>query len=476
MQSKLFRIMARKAKIVATLGPASDNITTINNLIRAGVNVFRLNFSYGTHESHHQSFLRIRECAEKQGKDVAIMQDICGPKIRIKGMIGIHEIKKGDTLTMSKTVKEGSFSITYPELIDQLNEGDEVYFADGTVKARIETKESDTLILKALTRGMLREGKGVNIPKAGIKMSALTEKDKSDLKFAAQIGIDLVAVSFVETKQDIMDAKKILRENNSDAWVIAKIERKSAIKNLDDILTEVNGLMVARGDLGVEAGMFVLPALQKEIIRKANEHALPVITATQMLTSMMHAPSPTRADISDIANAVFDGTDATMLSDETAVGEFPVEAVKVMAKTLRTTEKNFIPEKDTECTKEEAFAHAAAQISQCIECKAIASISTTGAIVRQISKFRPQKDLLAITFDERLKNRLALVWGVKKTYIIKRDVSETKMIYQFLQQADDTKDYIITMGTRTGKRGTTNMVRIIGKTEREKIYNRFFLE
>ncbi len=468
--------MARKAKIVATLGPVSDNISSINKLIQAGVNIFRLNFSYGTHESHLKSFQRIRECAEKQGKDVAIMQDICGPKIRIKGMNGIHEIKKGDTLTMAKTANGETFSITYPELIDQLNEGDEVYFADGTVKARVDIKNDDSLILKALTRGMLREGKGVNIPRAGIKMSALTEKDKDDLRFGAQIGIDLVAVSFVETKQDILDARKILKENNSDAWVIAKIERKSALKNLDDILTEVNGLMVARGDLGVEAGMFVLPALQKEIIRKANENALPVITATQMLTSMLHAPSPTRAEISDIANAVFDGTDAVMLSDETAVGEFPVDAVKVMAQTLLMTEKNFNYQKRAKYSKEEAFAHAASELSQFVKCKAIASISTTGAIVRQISKFRPKKDILAISFNERLKNKLALVWGVKKTYIIKQDVSETKMIYQFLQQVDSKEDYIITMGSKTGKQGTTNMVRLMDKIEKEKIFSRYLTQ
>lgn len=466
--------MGRKAKIVATLGPASDNITTINNLIKAGVNIFRLNFSYGTHESHRQSFLRIRECAGKQGKDIAIMQDICGPKIRIKGMTGTREIKRGDTLTMSKTVKKDAFSITYPELIDQLNEGNEVYFADGTVKTRIEKKNNDTLILKAFTRGVLREGKGVNIPKAGIKMSALTEKDKDDLRFGAQLGVDIVAVSFVETKQDILDAKKILQENNSDAWVIAKIERKSAIKNLDDILTEVNGLMVARGDLGVEAGLFVLPALQKEIIRKANRHALPVITATQMLTSMMHASSPTRAEISDIANAVFDGTDATMLSDETAVGEFPVEAVKIMAQTLRTTEKDFMPQTETEWKKEEAFAHAAAELSMLVKCKAIASISTTGSIVRQISKFRPKKDILAISFNPRLKNKLAMVWGVKKTFIIEKDISETKLIYQFLEQVGDNEDYMITMGSSTGRQGSTNMVRLIDKVEREKITERYY--
>ena len=466
--------MARKVKIVATLGPATDNPSAITKLIQAGVNVFRLNFSYGTHESHHASFQRIREAAEKLGKDVAVMQDICGPKIRIKGMKGIREVKKGDTLYLSKQAHGDAFSITYPQLIDQLKTGDEIYFADGTVKVRIESKTEETLELRALTRGMLREGKGVNIPESGISMSALTEKDKSDLRFAAKIGIDLVAVSFVENKQDVLEAKNILRENNADAWVIAKIERKAALKNLDDILTEVDGLMVARGDLGVESGLYTLPALQKEIIRKANEKALPVITATQMLTSMLHSPYPTRAEISDIANAVFDGSDAVMLSDETAVGEFPIEAVQVMAKTIQTTEKDFTYQQKFKHSKKEAFAHAAAEISSYVKCKAIASISTTGATVRQISKFKPQKNIYTITFDERLKTKMPLVWGVEKTFVIDPDVSENKLIYQFLKLAGGADDrFIITMGTKAGVKGTTSMVRLIDPYERENIFKRF---
>ncbi|MBN2615330.1 MAG: pyruvate kinase [Bacteroidales bacterium] len=467
--------MARKVKIVATLGPATDNPATINKLIRAGVNVFRLNFSYGSHESHRASCERIREAAEKQGKDVAIMQDICGPKIRIKGMKGTREIRKGDILYLSKKAHGDAFSITYPQLIDQLQTGDEIFFADGSVKVRVDSKDEETLVLKALTRGMLREGKGVNIPKSGIAMSALTEKDKSDLRFAAEIGIDLVAVSFVESREDVLEAKNILKANHSDAWVIAKIERKGALKNLDEILTEADGLMVARGDLGVESGLYTLPALQKEIIRKANEKALPVITATQMLTSMMHSPYPTRAEISDIANAVFDGSDAVMLSDETAVGEFPVEAVKVMAQTLQTTEKDFPYLKHFNKSKKgEAFAHAAAEISTTVKSKAIASISTSGATIRQISKFRPHKNIYAITFNQRLKNKLALVWGVEKTFLIDRDVSDTKLIYQFLKQIPNPKDrFIITMGSKTGIKGHTSMVRLIDQDERENIFNRF---
>jgi len=464
--------MARKVKIVATIGPATDNTSKINRLIRAGVNVFRLNFSYGTHESHYATFKRIRESAKKLNKDVAIMQDICGPKIRIRGMAGAREVKKGDILKMSTHANGETFSITYPEIIEQLNVGDGVFFADGTVKAKIITKKSDQLTLKVLTRGILREGKGVNIPKSGILMSALTEKDKNDLRFAAKIGIDIVAVSFVENKTDIIEAKTILDENGSDAWVIAKIERKVAIKNLDEILEVVDGLMVARGDLGVEAGLYDLPKLQKEIIRKANNKALPVITATQMLTSMLHAASPTRAEISDIANAVYDGTDAVMLSDETAVGEFPVEAVKVMDRTLVSTEKEFGYEKEYKGVKEEAFAHSAAWLSQFVKVKAIVSISTTGYTVRQISKFRPKKPIYAVTFHDKLKQQMALVWGVEKTFVITADVSESNLIYQFLQQADNNHQYIVTMGTTTGK-GSTNMIRLIDKIETDKLFRRF---
>ena len=464
--------MSRKVKIVATIGPATDNTSKINQLIRAGVNVFRLNFSYGTHESHYATFKRIRESAKKLNRDVAIMQDICGPKIRISGMAGSREVKKGDTLVMANNADGETFSITYPEIIEQLNVGDVIFFADGTVKAKVIKKRQGQLVMKALTRGVLREGKGVNIPKSGILMSALTEKDKNDLRFAAKIGIDIVAVSFVESKKDVLEAKKILDNNGSDAWVIAKIERKVAMKNLDDILEEVDGLMVARGDLGVEAGLYALPRLQKEIIRKANNKALPVITATQMLTSMLHAASPTRAEISDIANAVYDGTDAVMLSDETAVGEFPVEAVKVMARTLVSTEKEFDYEKEYRGVKEEAFAHSAAWLSQFVKVKAIVSISTTGYTVRQIAKFRPKKAIYAVTFNDKLKHKMALVWGVEKTFIITPDVSESNLIYQFLRQVPKYEQYIVTMGTTIGK-GSTNMVRLIDKIETDKLFKRF---
>ncbi len=465
--------MGRKVKIVATLGPVSNSMESICQLVKAGVDVFRLNFSYGTHESHLESFLRIRQCAAKQGRVVAIMQDICGPKIRIKGMKESREINKGDKIIMSKKAVGEAFSITYPHIIDQLEVGDEVYFADGIVKSKVEKKTDDTLVLEALSHGQLREGKGVNIPRAGIKMSALTEKDKADLKFAAEIGIDIVAVSFVETAKDILEARKILTDNHSDAWIIAKIERKSAMKNLDEILNVADGLMVARGDLGVEAGIFSVPGLQKEMIKKANECALPVITATQMLTSMLHASSPTRAEISDIANAVYDGTDAVMLSDETAVGSFPVEAVEVMVKTLIDTQ-HYLPKiKKIKPDKTEGFAHAAAEISGNVPCKAIIPFTTSGYTVRQIAKFRPRKPLYAVTFQEKVSHRLALVWGVEKIFTIKRDISESHIIYQFLQKAGKEGQYIITMGSNSGVKGSTNMVRLLDEAAREKILERF---
>ena len=464
--------MARKVKIVATIGPSTDNDRMVTRLIKAGVNVFRLNFSYGTHESHFASFSRVRRCAEKLNREVAVMQDICGPKIRIKGMQSVIEVNKGDLLTMATAPAGDDFGITYPELIEQLEIGDEVYFADGTVQARVTGKSIGRIELKSLTRGILREGKGVNIPKSGIKMSALTEKDKDDLRFAAKIGIDLVAVSFVENAGDIITAKEILKTHGSDAWVIAKIERKGAIKNLDSILNEVDGIMVARGDLGVEAGLFSLPHLQKEIIRKANEKAIPVITATQMLASMLHSPYATRAEISDIANAVLDGTDSVMLSDETAAGEFPVEAVKVMVKTIRSSEKDYPYHKDFKGIDTEAFAHSAAWLSKFTQCKAIASITSTGSTVCQIAKFRPKKAIYALALNERLKYKMALVWGVNKTFVIQPNVSETNLIYQFLKQVEIHQQYLITMGSKTGK-GTTNMIRIIDEVEIKKIFNRF---
>ncbi len=465
--------MGRKVKIVATLGPASNSMESICQLVKAGVDVFRLNFSYGTHESHLESFLRIRQCAAKQGREVAIMQDICGPKIRIKGMKESREINKGDKIIMSKKAVGEAFSITYPHIIDQLEVGDEVFFADGIVKSKVEEKTGDTLVLRAITGGQLREGKGVNIPKSGIKMSALTEKDKADLKFAAEIGIDIVAVSFVETAEDVLEARKILTGNGSDAWVIAKIERKSAMKNLDEILAVADGIMVARGDLGVEAGIFSVPGLQKEMIKKANEQALPVITATQMLTSMLHSASPTRAEISDIANAVYDGTDAVMLSDETAVGSFPVEAVEVMVKTLLDTQIHLPKIKKIKPDKTEGFAHAAAEIAGDVSCKAIVSFTTSGYTVRQIAKFRPRKSLYAVTFDEKVSHRMALIWGVEKVFTIECDISESHIFYQFLQKAGKDNQYIVTMGSHSGVKGSTNMVRLLDEAARKKIFERF---
>jgi len=465
--------MGRKVKIVATLGPVTNNRESVYQLIKAGVNVFRLNFSYGTHKSHFESFQLIRECAAELEKEVAVMQDICGPKIRIKGMKDIRDVNKGDELVMSKTASGRAFSITYPHIIDQLEEGDEVYFADGTVKSKVEKKTDETLVLRALTSGQLREGKGVNIPKSGIKMSALTDKDKADLKFAAEMGIDIVAVSFVETEDDIFEARKILTDNGSDAWIVAKIERKSALKNLDEILNAADGIMVARGDLGVEAGIFSVPGLQKEMIKKANERALPVITATQMLTSMLHSASPTRAEISDIANAVYDGTDAVMLSDETAVGAFPVEAVEVMVKTLKDTQTHLPKIKKIKPDKSEGFAHAAAEISGDVPCKAIVSFTTSGYTVRQIAKFRPRKPIYAVTYDKKVSHRMALVWGVEKVFHIGLDVSENRMMYQFLQKANRNEQYIVTMGSHSGVKGSTNMVRLLDDAAREKIFDRF---
>ena len=283
-----------------------------------------------------------------------------------------------------------------------------------------------------------------------------------------------MAVSFVESAGDILEARKILQENGSDAWVIAKIERKAALKNIDEIIDVSDGIMVARGDLGVEAGIFSVPGLQKTIIGKANAKAKPVITATQMLTSMLHSSSPTRAEISDIANAVYDGTDAVMLSDETAVGSFPVEAVEVMVKTLTDAQRHLPEIKPVKPSKAESFAHAAAEISSAVHCKAIVSFTASGYTVRQISKFRPRKPIYAITYSDKVSRQMALVWGVEHVFRVELNESEHQMIYQFLKQTGNKNDdYIVTMSSHPGVKGNTNMVRLLDKTARDKIFERF---
>jgi pyruvate kinase len=309
----------KKVKIVATLGPSS--IDKVESMIKAGVDIFRLNFSHADHKTHKNSIKLIRETAKKLNSKTAILQDISGPKIRIGEINGFLELKRGDKIRLVKSMPESVYDLTisYPEIIDQVNVGEYVFFADGSIRTKVIEKDSNSLTLEVKNEGVLSSRKGVNFPNSNLKISAITKKDEKDLIFGAKNGVDIVAISFVNSKKDILKAKTILKEHGATPWVIAKIETKQAVENLDEILEVADGVMVARGDLGIEVGIEKVPVIQKKIIRRANKLKKPVITATQMLLSMVNSPFPTRAEVSDVANAVMDGTDAVMLSDETTV-------------------------------------------------------------------------------------------------------------------------------------------------------------
>ncbi len=427
--------MDPKVKIVATLGPSTNDKESIKRLIESGVNIFRLNFSYGTHEEHLETIKMIRECAKGLGRTVAVLQDICGPKIRVKGLGKRVSVKRGERLYMAKEATEKAFSITYPDLIDSLYVGEDLFFADGTVHVKILKKEGDTLTLEVLTPGIIAEGKGVNIPDSDIALSALTRKDREDLQFGAKSGVDFVAVSFVSSEDDIKEARKIVEDAGGDAWIVAKIERKSALKRLNAIVEASDAVMVARGDLGAEAGLFKVPMLQKEIIKECNEKAKPVITATQMLTSMVNSPYPTRAEVSDIANAVLDGTDAVMLSDETAVGTYPDKAVTVLRETILQTQSSCSFKSEGQPHEREAFAHAAAELSKTIPSEFVSALTLSGYTLRHLSKFRPHKPIYAITPNRSLINKTAIIWGVAGCVEIEEFGSEKELTREFLKKA-----------------------------------------
>ncbi len=426
--------MYPKVKIVATLGPSSNTPDAIERLMDAGVNIFRLNFSYGTHEEHLKSIRTIRDIADKKGRHIGILQDICGPKIRIRGLKKRLKVGRSERIFMAKEPSQKAFSITHPELLESFREGEDIFFADGTVHARIIKKRGDSIELEILTPGTLAEGKGVNLPDSEISLSALTQKDREDLRFGAKAGVDFVAVSFVSSADDLNEARQIVKEAGGDSWITAKIERKSALERIDEIIEASDAVMVARGDLGAEAGLYRVPLLQKEIIRKCNIAAKPVITATQMLTSMIGSPYPTRAEVSDIANAVLDGTDAVMLSDETAVGSYPERAVGVLKDTILQTQHLCTSPKDADPKPEEAFSHAAVEMSKLIPCEFIAALTLSGYTVRHLSKFRPQKPIYSITTDRCLLNKSSMIWGVHESVAIEEFESEKELTAKFLKQ------------------------------------------
>ncbi len=454
-------------KIVATIGPSS--IDKIDTLIEEGVSVFRLNFSHADYKTHKASIKKIRDTAKKLGTKTAILQDISGPKIRIGEIDGILELTRGDKIRLVKANPQSRYDLTlsYPQIIDDLQVGEYVFFADGTIRAKVIDKDAKSVTLLIKNAGVLSSRKGVNFPHSNLRLSAITPKDEKDLLFGAKEGVDIVAVSFVNSAADIQKARKILQKEGANPWIVAKIETKKGVENLEEILQASDGVMVARGDLGIEVGIEKVPVLQKRIIKEANRLGKPVITATQMLLSMVSSPFPTRAEVSDAANAVMDGSDGVMLSDETTVGKYPLEAVKVLRSVIEETMKIYPYYKRYEGKDIDAIAASVADLCRSITPKAIVSFTSSGTTVKSIAKYRPASPIIAVTHDKKTSHKLSIVWGVQKILEMPKIKNPEHLIQKFLDVATRQElllpgdRIIVTMGSIVGKEGTTNMIRII---------------
>lgn len=463
----------RKTKIVITLGPSTSELEMIKTLIQRGVNVFRLNFSHGDYETHTQNISMIRQASKELDREVAILQDISGPKVRIGKIEGVLELRKGDIITLAKVPDEHDervLDLSYPLIIDIVNIGEEVYFADGTIRTMVIDKDENNLQLKLLNDGELTSRKGVNFPKTQLNISAITAKDEADIAFGAKHEIDIVALSFVQTQKDILKAKLIMQSNDFDPFIVSKIETGNAMENLEEILEVSDGVMVARGDLGAEFGVTKLPRIQKHIISVANKMNKPSITATQMLTSMKENPFPTRAEVSDIANAVYDGTDAVMLSDETTIGKFPLQAVEVLHDTIKDVEvdypyyKDFKPESSSD-----AVSKSATQLAKDLNKEALVAFTTSGYSAQTLSKYRPKQNIYAVSHSLKTHRRLSLVWGVRPLFVMEEIYNPSKLLYDFVKKVLDEKRiakdkrYVVIMSANVGKKGSTSLIRLLNE-------------
>ncbi|WP_456382058.1 pyruvate kinase [Persephonella sp.] len=469
----------KKVKIVATIGPATNTEEKIKQLIQAGVDVFRFNFSHGDHETHRSNLEKIRKVSKELGREVAILQDLSGPKIRIGEVKEPFYLHYEDRIKIVKREVIGDknrISINHPEILDKLNIGDRIYIADGMIRLKVINKDDEGVLCQVVVGGMISSRKGVNFPNLKLDIPAITDKDRDDIKFGIQIGIDIVALSFVKTADDVIEAKKFIRDNGGDAPLFAKIEKHEAIENIDSIIEVADGIMVARGDLGVEIDMEKVPVLQKMIISKCNSAGKPVITATQMLTSMLTSPRPTRAEVSDIANAVLDGTDAVMLSDETAVGKYPVESVNVMRRTIEETEKiyPFYRQLSSDGDVTSAVASAGSSLARDLKASAIVAFTRSGRTAINVAKYRPECEILGVTHDIKTFRRLNIVWGVRPYMIIEEGLDTDQMLKQFARTAYRSKftedDVVVALlGFVGGVTGSTSIVRVIRKEDLQQL-------
>jgi len=474
--------MKKHTKILATVGPACEDVDTLERMIRAGVNLFRLNFSHGTHAYHEANLKRIHEAAGRCGLIVGVLQDISGPKVRIGDVAGTVELSPGDTIEFVAEEVIGHFvqpnvlqlSLNQPELLSKVKKGEAIFFADGSLRTKV-VKTGKSVVCEVQNSGKLSSRKGVNFPQTSLGLDVLTEKDKADIAWGVKHGVDFMAISFVQTAKDMEEARAEVARHGGKPQLIAKIEKFDAVENIDAILEASDGLMVARGDLGIEVPFYQVPTIQKMLIRKANEASKPVITATQMLLSMTHAERATRAEISDVANAVLDGTDCVMLSEESAVGAYPVEAVETMTQTIRETEKIYPYHKFAQfkCFDEmDVIDESAVLLSQKIDARAILAMTASGQSAKKLSRYRPENPILAVMHDERVARMLTLVWGVMPAFLTRTSTVD-KMLIEVVQSGlargglNLDAMYIVTAGDPVGVPGTTNTIRILRKNEME---------
>ena len=464
----------RRTKIVATIGPATSSPEVLRAIIEAGATTLRLNFSHGTHEDHQRNIRLIRQISFELNQPVGILQDLQGPKIRLgrfeKGSI---VLAKGDSFILTSRAVVGTqtiSSVTYEPLADEVPEGAMILLDDGRVEMRVEKVDrvNRDLHCRVVVGGTLSNNKGVNFPGVYLSIKALTDKDRTDLIFGLDQGVDWIALSFVRNPQDVLEIKELISNAGKNVPVIAKIEKHEAIEQMEAILSLCDGVMVARGDLGVELPAEDVPILQKRLIATANRLGIPIITATQMLDSMVNNPRATRAEISDVANAILDGTDAVMLSNETAVGNFPIEAVQTMARIAERIEQEEDTRSPIESTGRSipnAISQAVGRIAEQLRSAAIMTLTKTGATARNVSKFRPKTPILAVTPHVDVARQLQLVWGVKPLLVL--DLPSAGQTFQAALNVAQEKNLlregdlvVMTAGTLQGVSGSTDLIKV----------------
>lgn len=460
----------RKTKIICTLGPASDSPEKIEELIKAGMDVARLNLSFGTRDYHSQLIDAVRKTSENLDKPVAVLMDLSGPKIRIGRLSSPVTLHRGERVVLTTGEQGGGnrIPISHPEILGYLKNGDIIHLADGSIKLGVVRTGTDEVEAEVLEGGFLTSYKGINFPETLFDISPITEKDLKDLEFGLKKGVDWVALSFVKSAEDVKRLKEVIAEKKDSIPVIAKIERREAVDNIKRILEASDGIMVARGDLGVELPIEDVPVVQKMAIKMANSMGKPVITATQMLKSMVVQAQPTRAEVTDVANAVLDGSDAVMLSEETAAGKYPVEAVKVMDRIIKKAESMYpyLPDQPAK-TVTESIASSAARISAELHANAIITFTRTGASAIQLSRYRPPVPILAAAHDDRTLRRLSLIWGCIPLMPVSQHAPFEELIFEVVREGlnrgilDEDGKVVITSGFPFGEPGTTNTLRVL---------------